>query len=163
MLRKWASLAGDPDAELVSDWLSGGAPAGIDKVVADPGQVFPERGQGEDDALQQGGADFAWRDPASHENYTSVDNDPNAGPEVDRILRSGFVKVFEDLDKCRQYLQGEPVTSKLAMISKLRPDGTTKRRLILDCRESQVNDRAARGGRLTQRFQKPLNPGTALN
>ena len=47
------------------------------------------------------------------------------------------------------------MTSKLAMISKLRADGTSKRRLILDCRESQVNDRAHRGGRLV--LPRPLD------
>ena len=144
LLRRWAALAEDPDAEIVGDWLAQGAPAGINMDIRDPG-VFP-KSEGED--FEADGVDFVWRDPSLHENYTSVDNDEAAEPEVRRIVETGFVEVFKSLEACKRYLGAEPVTSKLAMVSKQRADGTWKRRLILDCRESQVSDRASRGGRL---------------
>ena len=49
------------------------------------------------------GAAFAWRDPSQRTNYTSVDCDPAAEPEVDRIANSGFVKVFESLEVPRRH------------------------------------------------------------
>ena len=69
--------------------------------VPDPGAIFPvsERGEVE---VHHGGVELSWRDPACHENYTSVDSDPAAEPEVQRIVDSGFVKVFGSLEALRR-------------------------------------------------------------
>ena len=58
------------------------------------------------------------------------------------------MRTFDNLAACEAYLGGAPITSKLAMITKEKPDGSVKRRLILDCKESGVNSLATRGGRL---------------
>ena len=57
----------------------------------------------------------------------SVDNDPGAGPEVVRLLDSGYVKVFGSLKNASTGLH----FSKVAMITKEK-DGCIKRRLIMD-------------------------------
>ena len=69
-------------------------------------------------------------------------------PEIQRLIDTGYVKVFDDLESCQAWLGGPPLTSKLAMVTKVRSDGTTKRRLILDCRESGANLLAHEGGRV---------------
>ena len=144
LLGAWGRAAGDPDACCVEEWLRGGSPARISSHIRDPGNIFPP---------DKGSTDSAWadelmRDPADHENYKSVDADVVAVPEIHRLINSGYVKTFEDLQSCTSWLGGSPLTSKLAMVSKERADGTIKRRLILDCRESGANLLAQKGGRV---------------
>ncbi|CAE7793132.1 unnamed protein product, partial [Symbiodinium necroappetens] len=110
------------------------------RIAGDPDTDFIE-----DDAQQDDdeGQDY-FHDPAGHENY----DDPMALPEIQRLIDTGYVKVFDDLESCQAWLGGPPLTSKLAMVTKVRSDGTTKRRLILDCRESGANLLAHEGGRV---------------
>eukprot|EP00971_Amphidinium_carterae_P006831 134792-Amphidinium_carterae.1 len=72
--------------------------------------------------------------------------------EIERLVKVGYIQTFTDLDECRASVQGEPVLSKLGLISKdiIRADGQikTKRRLILDCRRSTVNDAAHQNQRI---------------
>ena len=143
LLGAWGRKAGDPDAEYIETWLKGGSPAGIDAPIKDPG-IFP---QNDAEPESGDGVDY-FHDPSGHENYKSVEDDPMALVEIQRLIDTGYVKTFDDLDACQEWLGGTPLTSKLAMVTKVRPDGTTKRRLILDCRESGANLLAQKGGRV---------------
>ena len=136
-----ARAAGDPDADEIYDWLTNGAPAGISREINDPGGIFPT----EDDELELEEVDLP--DPMKHRNYGSVDDDDMAEPEVDRLIATGFVKAFDNYNSFVTWLNGKPHLSKMGMITKEK-DGRTKRRLILDCKESRVNERARKGGKL---------------
>ena len=141
LLLRWGVAAGDVDAKTIYEWLVEGAPAGIAQKVYDPG-VFPPSD------LQDPELDYFERpDESLHTNYVSVDNDPDAEPEVRRLLESNFVEVFDSLEEAQSWAGGRLHLSKLAMITKEK-DGRIKRRLIMDCRRSSVNDMAARGGKL---------------
>eukprot|EP00439_Symbiodinium_sp_Y106_P060007 s2027_g8.t2 len=144
LLTRWAEMAGDPDGDTIREWLAHGSPAGIERDIPDCG-IFPASDSAEPD-LDVG--DLLFRDPEGHVNYTSVEGVPEAQPEVQRLIDTGFVKVFDNLRDCENWLGGKPLTSKLAMVTKTRADGSVKRRLILDCRESKANQLAAKGGRI---------------
>ena len=80
-------------------------------------------------------------DHHGHTNYSSVDDDAAAEPEVNRLIETGFVKEFSSYEDLQLWVEGQPHLSRLGMITKEK-DGKTKRRLILDCKESRVNERA---------------------
>eukprot|EP00971_Amphidinium_carterae_P154336 3060600-Amphidinium_carterae.1 len=129
-------------APFTSPWLVIGAPLGIEEKFLDQ-PIFPEV---ESEPLEHAVESTDW---ASFTNYSSVEDDEHAMAEIERLVKVGYIQTFTDLDECRASVQGEPVLSKLGLISKdiIRADGhiKTKRRLIiiiLDCRRSTVNDAA---------------------
>ena len=136
-----ARAAGDPDGDCIYEWLTEGAPAGISKSIEDPGRIFPP------DHEEEIVAEQYLPDHFNHKNYTSVDEDEAAAPEVERLINTGFVESFSTHQQLSEWLGGRPHLSKLGMITKEK-DGKTKRRLILDCKESGVNKKASGGGRL---------------
>ena len=141
LIWKVARHLGDPDADEIYKWLTQGAPAGISEIIQDPGEVFPPDGVEKTEEVAY------LADPWQHSNYSSVDADDMATPEVDRLIATGFVKAMKDYGQFETWLGGRPHFSKLGMITKEK-DGRIKRRLILDCRQSGVNERATKGGKL---------------
>ena len=74
-------------------------------------------------------------------NYSSARENPeDAKIEVDRIRKKGFVVKVSRREVEEHFSQG--AISKLALIVKERPDGTKKRRLIIDLRRSGGNSKA---------------------
>eukprot|EP00971_Amphidinium_carterae_P301791 5995903-Amphidinium_carterae.1 len=71
-------------------------------------------------------------------NYASVEQDAQAGIELQRMVKAGFLKEFGSLQECTDFVQGVPTLSKLGMLTKSQTakDGSevTKRRLIFDGR-----------------------------
>ena len=142
LLWRLGRAAGDPDADEMYCWLTQGAPAGIEVRIEDQAHIFPpSRGEEEPDTL------LVASDPAAHTNYSSVDGDPAAESEVMRLVATGFVSSTQNWDDFTKMIGGLPHFSKLGMITKEK-DGRIKRRLILDCKESGVNKKAHKGGRL---------------
>eukprot|EP00959_Pyramimonas_sp_CCMP1952_P467736 9492098-Pyramimonas_sp.AAC.1 len=76
-------------------------------------------------------------EPEFH-NYSSVDGDPEAEPEVERLKSTGYVATFKSYKEARAWLGAKPNVSKLGMIAKIK-NGKVKRRLTLDCKQSGVN------------------------
>ena len=143
LLYRWAKAVNDPDAEHIHQWLTLGAPAGIEVQVQDDG-IFPPTTDPEPSVDYHDG----WSDDYAG-NYTSVDGDMAAEAEVLRLLESNFVKCFDSQAECEAWAGGKICLSKLGLITKHHPvTGRIKRRLILDCKQSQVNMRAWKGGRL---------------
>ena len=143
LLWRLARATGDPDADEIYTWLTEGAPAGIEMPVTDPASIFPpSRGDDEPEAIEH------IMEHHEQHNYTSVDDDPMAKPEAERLIATGFVWATRDYAMFQQQMGGKPHFSKLGMITKEK-DNKIKRRLILDCKESGVNRKASKGGRLT--------------
>ena len=115
----------------------------IEVMIGDDG-VFPSSVDPEPElGLHEGWAEDY------HGNYTSVDDDPAAKAEVNRLLESGYVKCFESRGAGEAWVGGKVCLSKLGLITKVHPiTGKVKCRLILDCKQSHVNQRAWKGGRL---------------
>ena len=115
-------------------------------AILDRAGVFP---------AERGPADLEselYTDFSEHVNYPSVDEDDYAVQEFDRLARLGYAKTFTSLEACHAWLGEEPILNKLGLVTKeiLRPDGTTKtkRRLILDCRRSDVNNKTSQNQRI---------------
>ena len=146
ILQAWCKLCGDPDSEAAS-WCVNGAPAGILEHPQQLG-IFPDAVE-DDDWLDPVETDFG--DPEARRSYQSVEADPHAFEEVERLRSKGFLTRHSTLAECRADLGGQhPVVSKFGMITKSK-HGKTKRRLILDSKESGVT----RCGRKNQRIMLP--------
>ena len=136
-LEAWGRAVGDRDsAEILPQWLPHGPPIGILEPIETIG-VFP---------AVEPGSDI--RDPftihselAGWTNYTSAEDEPAIVKGLlDTQERKGHCKFFGSLNGLLNYLQvDEVVLSKLALITKLKPDGTSKHRLIWDLLRSDVN------------------------
>eukprot|EP00959_Pyramimonas_sp_CCMP1952_P455778 9472097-Pyramimonas_sp.AAC.1 len=85
-------------------------------------------------------------EPEFH-NYSSVDGDPEAKPEVERLKATGYVATFKSYDDACAWLGAKPSVSKLGMISEIK-NGKVKRRLILDCKQSGVHASARQKQRI---------------
>ena len=141
LLWSLARKLGDPDADTIYDWLANGAPAGISVPILDPGNIFPP------DDEEVDFDNFQLPSPDKHVNYATVEDDEASAAEVDRLIQTGFVKEFDSYQAMATWLGKPPHLSKLGMITKEK-DGKIKRRLILDCKESNVNKLAKSGGKL---------------
>ena len=83
---------------------------------------------------------------ASFTNYATVGGDPAAVAGAQRLIDADFVKVLDAIDKVRECVGGEPVVSKLGMITNITAKAT-KRRLILDCKVSGCSANTTQWGR----------------
>ena len=68
-------------------------------------------------------------------NYVGMDEDENVWSQV----HEGFLKAFDSLPECEEYLGGTPVLSRFAQVTKVR-FGKLKRGLILDVKQSRVKE-----------------------
>ena len=111
LMYRWAKAVNDPDADHIHRWITNGAPAGIEVMIED-GSIFPPT----TDPEPVLGLHEGWSQDYQG-NYTSVDDDPAAEAEVNRLLDSGFVKCFETLEACQSWVGGEVCLSKLGLIT----------------------------------------------
>jgi hypothetical protein len=74
-------------------------------------------------------------------NYDSAESQlEEAAIEIDRYVKKGFCKVLPLEEVHPRFPQG--TASKLALLLKQKADGSTKRRIVIDMRPSQGNERA---------------------
>ena len=133
---QWQRESKDPEVHL-ADFARRGAPMGMEVEIPESG-VFPP-------SLEE---DTTLTDPAEEfenlrwvKNYSSVrDQQSEATIEIERYLEKGFVKRMKWSWIETRF--GRGTCSKMALIVKQKTDGSTKRRIVLDLRRSQGNDRA---------------------
>ena len=134
----WGKMARDPDTELVN-FIRCGAPLGMAVEIPTSQGIFPGAGTEDDDEEKDGGVEF--NVVKGMLNYKSVTDQPDqAKIEIERNVEKGFVVRMDWEEAARRF--GAGTCSKLALILKEKPDGSTKRRLILDMKRSGGNDRA---------------------
>ena len=123
---------GDPGAD-AARWTWEGAPAGISEDIPDWG-IFPVIPNEEAEDFG-----FLSSDPYTFTNYRSMDDDPEAIEEVLSLAppRGNFLASFDTLEECVAFLDDQPVLSRFALIVKVK-DGKTKKRTILDAKQSGV-------------------------
>ena len=143
LLKYWADCVDDPGREIVS-WLYQGAPAGLTADTSLLDSVCPKV---EPDDLVS--VDTLFTDFEGFENYLGVESSEEAKAAIKSYADKGYIREFATLNELRQHLGAEPILSKLGCIvrSKTNPVTnvvTTKTRIILDCRRSQVSSAAAR-------------------
>ena len=71
-------------------------------------------------------------------NYEGLEESEEAAAEIAKHATAGRLRVCDSLDKVKEFLGADPVVSKLGLIVKTKA-GVTKRRLILDAKESKVS------------------------
>ena len=147
LIAAWVRRSGDPDVH-VPQWVEEGAPLGIELPIPTAG-IFPSS----DEQTQLDHMEQVELSDASSQlskghmlNYTSVlENEEQAKIELDRYRQAGFMKDVPEAEVKSTYKKG--TISKLGLIIKERPEGT-KRRIILQLRRSQGNDKAVLPERL---------------
>ena len=131
IIEAWRAAAGDPDDQ-VTQWLTHGAPAGIEFPMEDPG-IFP---------VSLHPADIHPRDLhcdlGNFRNYSGVDQSEVTEIELQEQLDKGHLLAFDSEAELRQYLGafgegkgGDPILNKIGLVKKTR-NGVLKIRMILD-------------------------------
>ena len=133
----------DPERYLPA-WLEEGVPTGV-SVPVPPSGIFPPV------ATEAEASSELWRYYATgtpRDNYKSaVENAQEFAKEVERLHEAGYVSKYASLKEAQQAL-GHVVVSRVAAIVKLREDGTTKLRIIIDMLRSMVNSFVKLGERI---------------
>ena len=126
--------SGDPEVDLAL-WVKHGTPAGILDPVLASGifpRVEPDADIVDPDSLAPSLLDW--------ENYASVEDEPDVvWGLLDEHIRLGFVEVFDSIEAAEKALGAPLVPARLGMVTKARPDGSLKFRLIWDFRASDHN------------------------
>ena len=135
VIEAWGQACNGPDAaRILPSWLRAGAPIGVVEHVETAG-VFPSIDSTETmDPLQLSSVLAGWANYASAEAESEV---------VAKLLgeqeAKGHCKFFDSKPDMLQYFQVPSVVlTKLALISKVKTDGTTKHWLIWDLLRSNV-------------------------
>ena len=137
-LRAWATAAMDPGAACV-DWLDKtGSPAGLE-VDFDLHGIWPTA---DPTAQDDPDADLA-SDFDGFVNYDGFDNDQECFNELWSFVERGKLKAFKNLEECREYLGAEPLLSRFGVLSRTK-NGRTKKRIILDCKQSGLSKKTRR-------------------
>ena len=137
IIRAWTRRTGDPDVDL-ADWVEEGTPLGVNLPIKPRGIFPPADKEGELETMMDASFQIA---RSAITNYASIaDNLDDAKEEISRLLDLGYVMKVSRQQVDEHFSQG--TVSKLAIIVKMRPDGTRKRRLIIDLRRSGGNSKA---------------------
>jgi len=128
----WRRASGDPETE-VENWLRTGAPCGLTEFPKNTG-VFAAADAQEETTDP---SDILDENPILH--ATKVDEDEDALKELMGYVNKGYVKVFDSVKEACEFVGGALVLSDLVIVEKARPDGTIKRRVILNCKSSGVS------------------------
>lgn len=142
-IKLWLEAAQDPSSTIVS-WLHEGAPGGLSRHP-DLRGIFP-RAKAEDDRISPD--DLSTEFETFH-NYLGVDENEDAKNALQGYIDKGYLSTHDTLNSCRAELGGaNPVLSRLGCIvkTKLNEQGiaTTKTRIILDAKQSQVTNATER-------------------
>ena len=145
MIEAYCLYTGDPDGVL-ADWIRSGAPLGVVNEITHTG-VFPRvltHTKRPEDLLSTEGSLGGWA------NYVSAECEPEiSGDILRKMVAAGWATRHSTKASLVSEL-GAPdfVLNKLALISRMRSDGTMKHRLIWDLLRSGVNELIAPGERI---------------
>ena len=141
VVRHICLAAGDPDMEIWS-WLRVGAPLGITLPIK-PGGLLPLAATTA--SLDPG--DLLEEEPW-HGNHGSFEREwPTEDGATDRpaqalleeLIDLGFLELYEDQQEAEEFMGKGLVPSPLGDVTKVKPDGSVKHRLITDLKASLVN------------------------
>jgi hypothetical protein len=130
--------AGDPDVD-IQDWLAGRTPLGITQPIPYRG-VFPEAPDSEAklESLQYFEVNKR-KGTIVCTNYSSFqENEDAAKLELERLISGKHVVLIGTWEKVLE-MSPEAIATKLALITKERPDHTLKVRFVVDMLRSGVN------------------------
>ena len=126
--------AQDPDAAL-REWLSEGAPMGI-KVPIAPGGLFPlKTTAAEIDPEDVFMEDFA----GNHPSFGAAGTEAPGLAVVQGHLDAGFGELFANRAAAEHHFGEQVAPAPLGCITKQKPDGSLKHRVIMDLKANSVN------------------------
>jgi hypothetical protein len=149
LIECWGKAVGDKDAaDILPGWLRKGAPIGILEHI-EVADVFP-RVVPDDPASNPLSL---YSELAGWSNYASAEEEPQVVADLLRAQSDkGHCRFFDDMESLLEYLGVEHVVlTKLALVTKLKADGSPKYRLIWDLLRSNVNGTVT----LTERIVLP--------
>jgi hypothetical protein len=134
------SRASDPDADILPAWMdpARGAPLGFNNDIPITG-VFPEVAV--DDTIDRSDLSTLISNAQDWSNYKSVEEDTgSAWALVETAEANGYCKTFNSESEVALFVGTPDITLQpLGMVSKTKPDGTVKRRLVWDYLRSGTN------------------------
>ena len=134
--RAWFKETGDPDYH-IAEWAETGVPLGMNMPIPTSNGVFPATGEVTPELMEEG-PEIEMQ--AHVTNYKSfVDAPDDAEIEVQRYVEKGFAILME-WDEVQAYFDKGTV-SRLALVLKTKPDGSIKRRVVVDLLRSGGNSR----------------------
>ena len=141
----YLELSGDP-GDCLPDWLSEGAPLGINRGVSRRG-IFPPV---PDQQVDSGYLSKLVLGPTGWTNYRSAEDEPELTCSLlDAMVDKQWADKFRTWPQVEKALGTEEIVmNRLAFISKSKPDGSWKHRLVWDLRRSGVNMPILQGGRV---------------
>ena len=143
--KAWIDASGDPDTAL-KDWIEEGVPLGMNKAIPGSNGVFPPA-MGEQEGELDQTPELA--EQLGLENYSSVrEFETEAREELARYEEKNFARIV-DAEELTKRFPDKGTMSKLAIILKVKEDGTRKSRIILDMRKSGGNARCRVPERIT--------------
>ena len=80
-------------------------------------------------------------DPSGWENYRSIEDDPEVCVDIlVKTVNNGWALSFPSSEALSAHLgTNELILNKLGLVSKIKPDGSIKHRMVWDLRRSEVN------------------------
>ncbi len=143
--RMWTDASGDPDTDLAT-WLESGAPLGIIHPVTSKG-IFPPV-----DTVTPTAESIQALASSPHgwANYRSSEEDPSTTIELlQNMVEKDWAQVHPTWESLTQAMTSQEITlNKLALLSKVKPDGSIKHRLVWDLLRSTVNSVVQQGERV---------------
>jgi len=145
VLSTYIELSGDPD-NCLPDWLNEGAPLGIKREVPRRG-IFPPV---PDQQVDSGYLSKLVLGPTGWTNYRSAEDEPELTCSLlDDMVDKQWADKFSTWPQVERALGTEEIVmNRLALISKMKPDGSMKHRLVWDLRRSGVNLAILQGERV---------------
>lgn len=137
LFNSWRKARSDPDI-FVAVWFMSGAPAGVSLLIPAAG-IVPEIGM--EPGIHY--SDLVTTDDSAS-NCQDVDDEGYAEVEVQGYIDKGYLAVASSMEELTESVGGPPALNKFGIISKLR-NGTAKRRMILDTKQSNVKRASSRG------------------
>ena len=138
-------MLSDPD-DTLSSWLRNGAPLGIEQRIANK-NIFPVVAE---ESHYQSIGDIRFKQHEGWANYISAEAAPDIVQNIlDKMVHNNWAVQFDSVEEVQSFTGSkEFCVNKIALISKEKPDGTMKHRVIWDFRRSQVNSLIRLGERI---------------
>ena len=136
LVRELQRVTRDPDTA-VAEWLEVGAPFAVAQTIT-PGGLLPT-------IIEQPtlSAEDLYDQTLYDDNHRSfketVDGSQPALEELQGLVDAGFARICRDLAEAETFFGQRPLISPLGNVTKVKPDGSLKHRLIQDFRASSVN------------------------
>eukprot|EP00971_Amphidinium_carterae_P011894 234229-Amphidinium_carterae.1 len=145
LVESYVRDSGDPEVDLAT-WLRDGTPFGAVNPITQ-NSIFPAC----EEQVGDHQSDTHMSLPPGWSNYESAEDCPSVVEELlNGMVARGWAEVYDSVEEMRRRHGStvDIVINRLGLISKVKPDGRIKHRLVWDLRRSGVNSRLRQGQRV---------------